>query len=113
MIAETQSMVGRETLKGVRNIEQQFRSKAYQIACYPITDNPTDQDDQKILDWLSPSDMSQKQRDIHSRHHKDTGIWLLEEPLFVEWLEKDISPPFLWCPGDRTLNSLVFLWMND
>ncbi|KAI9878652.1 MAG: hypothetical protein M1830_000323 [Pleopsidium flavum] len=77
-------VVGLETLKGVRDIEQQLK----------------DEDAQKVLEWLSSSNMHQKQQDIYSRRQNNTGEWLLKEVTFVEWLTTDSSHPTLWCPGN-------------
>ncbi|CZR54199.1 uncharacterized protein PAC_04082 [Phialocephala subalpina] len=53
----------------------------------------------KLLDWLSPIAMHEKQEDTFSRHQKGTGEWLLEAPVFLNWLENEGSDPMLWCYG--------------
>ena len=54
-----------------------------------------------ILDWLSPLNMYQKQQDILSRRHGNTGAWLLSNVAFQRWVNSDNSDRTLWCPGDR------------
>lgn len=56
---------------------------------------------QKILDWLSPLNMYQKQQDTLSRRHGTTGSWLLNDSLFRDRIDSDDSHRTLWCPGDR------------
>lgn len=53
----------------------------------------------KLLDWLSPITMHDKQQDTFSRRQKGTGEWLLEAPVFLDWLENGGSDPILWCHG--------------
>jgi hypothetical protein len=60
-----------------------------------------DEKRQKILQWLSPLTMDQKQQDTYSRHQESTGRWLLEKKEFVNWLETDESGGTIWCPGNR------------
>jgi hypothetical protein len=60
-----------------------------------------DEKSQKILLWLSPLNMDQKQQDTYSRHQENTGKWLLEKKGFVDWLEADERGATLWCPGNR------------
>ena len=55
----------------------------------------------KILQWLSPLSMHEKQQDTLSRRQKGTGGWLLEDPAFLNWIEEGDSHPVLWCPGNR------------
>lgn len=55
----------------------------------------------RILDWLSTTDMEQKQQDMFSLHQEGTCSWFLQSEEFTGWLEKDEANPLLWCPGDR------------
>ena len=52
--------------------------------------------------------MYQKQQDILSQRHGNTGSWLLSEPVFQQWVKSQGSRRTLWCPGDRKF-SLVLL----
>jgi len=58
-----------------------------------------DEESQKILDWLSPLNFWEKQHDALSRREAGTGQWILEEPAFIEWLDR--TQRILWCPGMR------------
>lgn len=66
-----------------------------------IANNVVDSRIKEILDWLSPLTMYQKQHDILSRRHGNTGSWLLEDAVFQAWKESDCSQWTLWCPGNR------------
>ncbi|KAI9875567.1 MAG: hypothetical protein M1830_008336 [Pleopsidium flavum] len=52
---------------------------------------------QDILDWLSPLSFDTKQNDVYSQRQERTGIWLLEHPNFVPWINGNYGT--LWCPG--------------
>lgn len=52
--------------------------------------------------------MYQKQQDILSQRHGNTGSWLLSEPTFQQWVKSEGSRRTLWCPGHREC-SLVLL----
>jgi hypothetical protein len=56
-----------------------------------------DQQHQKILDWLSPTDFPAQQYDIISRRQEGTGQWLLDSPEFRGWLQG--ADRTLFCPG--------------
>ena len=53
----------------------------------------------KILDWLSPLDCFNKQRDIASKRHEGTGEWFLVSEKFTAWLSGS-ADNVLWCPGE-------------
>ena len=51
----------------------------------------------RILKWLSPLEPHTKQLDVLRRHHEGTGRRMLESPEFMDW--KDSDNKVLWCPG--------------
>ena len=53
----------------------------------------------KILDWLSPLEYCNKQRDIASKRHEGTGKWFLVSEKFTAWLSGS-ADNVLWCPGE-------------
>jgi hypothetical protein len=55
------------------------------------------EEDQAILDWLTPINYSLKQHDFISRRQAGTGQWLLDSVEFQAWLAGD--KPTLFCPG--------------
>lgn len=61
----------------------------------------TDSQVEAVLDWLSPLNMYQKQQDVLSRRHGNTGAWLLSNDVFERWADSESSDRTLWCPGDR------------
>ncbi|PQE08909.1 hypothetical protein CJF32_00002717 [Rutstroemia sp. NJR-2017a WRK4] len=65
----------------------------------------------KILDWVSPLRMYDKQQDTFSRHQEDTGGWLLETPEFVSWLENQSSNAILWCSGHPGVGKTVMRYV--
>jgi hypothetical protein len=55
------------------------------------------------LNWLSPSNIEEKQKDVFATHQANTGLWLLNSCRFQQW--QDGSDLILWCHGDREYNS--------
>lgn len=53
----------------------------------------------EILDWLSPLEYCNKQRDIASKRHEGTGKWFLVSEKFTAWLNGS-ADSVLWCPGE-------------
>jgi hypothetical protein len=54
-------------------------------------------EDQAILDWLTPIDYAAQQQDFISRRQAGTGQWLLDSKQFQTWLNTDKQT--LFCPG--------------
>jgi ankyrin repeat domain-containing protein 50 len=65
-----------------------------------------DKENSVVLDWLSVINMDNKQQDIYSRRHADTGTWLLENKSFLKWLHDD-QGSLLWCPGEPGVGKTV------
>ena len=63
-------------------------------------DQVRDQENQAILDWLSPNlKFWKKQYDLFDRYQDETCEWILNDPKFKEWLSGTSGT--LWCPGMR------------
>ncbi|XTI90461.1 hypothetical protein V2W45_1188742, partial [Cenococcum geophilum] len=56
-----------------------------------------DQQFQAIIDWLSPLDFADQQRDFSDQRQNNTGTWFIESEAFLDWLNG--SKPILFCPG--------------
>ncbi|KAI9776091.1 MAG: hypothetical protein M1839_000604 [Geoglossum umbratile] len=56
-----------------------------------------DQETQRIVDWLSPLNSWLKQADISNQRQTGTGKWLLDDPIFLEWVKGDVES--IWCRG--------------
>ncbi|KAN0102723.1 hypothetical protein V8E51_011036 [Hyaloscypha variabilis] len=56
-----------------------------------------DQEQQLILDWLTPVDYASQQSDFRSRRQAGTGQWLLDSAEFKAWVGTDKRT--LFCPG--------------
>jgi Cdc6-like AAA superfamily ATPase len=56
-----------------------------------------DQEQQAILDWLTPIDYTAKQNDVFRMRQQGTGQWLLDSTEFKEWLQT--AKKTLFCPG--------------
>jgi Cdc6-like AAA superfamily ATPase len=54
-------------------------------------------EDMKVLDWLTPVDYRSQQSDFINRRQPRTGQWLLESEEFQTWLNCDQQT--LFCPG--------------
>lgn len=55
------------------------------------------EEDQAILDWLTPINYAPQQHDFISRRQAGTGQWLLDSVEFQAWLDADKQT--LFCPG--------------
>lgn len=55
------------------------------------------EDDQKILDWLTPINYGPLQSDYIRRRQEGTGEWLLNSTLFKAWVATEKKT--LFCPG--------------
>jgi hypothetical protein len=56
-----------------------------------------DQEQQAILDWLTPIDHALQQSDYLKRRQPGTGQWLLDSAEYQAWLKTDKQT--LFCPG--------------
>jgi hypothetical protein len=66
--------------------------KAGHIICHQ-----QDQEQEKILEWLTPIDYAPQQSDFIRRRQAGTGQWLLDSTEFQAWLKTDRRT--LFCPG--------------
>ena len=66
---------------------------------------------QAILRWISPLSFEERQRDILSKRHPETGKWLLDHEVFKYWQNGVCGEPsVMWCPGiGNMLRSLALL----
>ena len=55
------------------------------------------QEQQAILDWLTPIDYAAQQSDILSRREPSTGAWLIKSDQFQTWVKSNCHT--LFCPG--------------
>ena len=59
-----------------------------------------DEKNQAILHWISSLSFEERQRDILSKRHPETGQWLLDNEVFYHWRNGVLGEPsVLWCPG--------------
>ncbi|KAK6981179.1 Arp ankyrin repeat protein [Favolaschia claudopus] len=81
----------------------------------PDNRRPSDEENRKILDWLSPFNFFQRQNDIFEACQKGSGQWFLSLQDFKTWLS---SPQkVLWCEGIQgagktALSSLVINYIQ-
>ena len=58
------------------------------------------EENERIISWLSPLEFSQRQKEILSRRHSETGSWLLQTTEFADWRDFVTgSIQGLWCTG--------------
>ncbi|KAF2228994.1 ankyrin [Viridothelium virens] len=62
-----------------------------------IRETQSAQQNQALLQWLSPTDFPAKQQDIISRRQDGTAQWFLDSAEFKSWV--DGSDKTLFCPG--------------
>ncbi|EMT70529.1 Ankyrin repeat domain-containing protein 50 [Fusarium odoratissimum] len=56
---------------------------------------------ESLIKWLSSLDFCDKQRSLFSKHHGDTGRWLLNSNEFQGWFSvSDEESSMLWCAGN-------------
>ncbi|KAH7480071.1 hypothetical protein FOMA001_g7651 [Fusarium oxysporum f. sp. matthiolae] len=56
---------------------------------------------ESLIKWLSSLDFCDKQRSLFSKHHGDTGKWLLHSNEFQGWFSvSDEESSMLWCAGN-------------
>jgi len=67
-----------------------------------------DEDNEKIIKWLSNLNFWAKHDDTFQRHQEGTGDWFLNHAAFQKWV---VGPEntVLWCPGDRILLLVILL----
>ena len=59
-----------------------------------------DEKTQATLTWLSSLSFEERQRDILSKRHPETGQWLLNHEVFQDWRNGGQGErSVLWCPG--------------
>ena len=56
-----------------------------------------DQEEQAILNWLTPVDYAPQQNDFFKQRQAGTGQWLLDSEIFKRWVET--KKQTLFCPG--------------
>jgi serine/threonine protein kinase len=61
--------------------------------------------------WLSPLDFRTAHNDHIARYQEGTGQWLLQDPVFKDWLQGNTKT--LWCHGIRKLpvHQLTLFWI--
>ncbi|KAL2870702.1 ankyrin repeat domain-containing protein [Aspergillus lucknowensis] len=57
----------------------------------------TDEEYNRILDWLSPNNYAAQQNDFLSQQQEGSGQWLLGASQFCDWVQQDKAT--LFCPG--------------
>lgn len=74
-----------------------FYGKTSQNNVSKLLQHQENQDREKILHWLSPTNYAARYSDFIRRRQKDTGKWLLESSEFQKWI---MGPKrTLFCPG--------------
>jgi hypothetical protein len=53
---------------------------------------------EKLLDHLSPLPFDARHRAMREVRVPDSGVWLLNNPLFQQWV-RDTTCSVLYCPG--------------
>jgi len=92
--------------RSVASIDDNIESlRAQQLGMYPtatvgqISITRVEQENQVILDWLSPLNFRSVQIDTLSRRQDGTGKWLFESLEYQAWAIGET--PTLWCYGPR------------
>ncbi|KAM0158771.1 hypothetical protein ACHAPG_003947 [Botrytis cinerea] len=78
-----------KTLHEIKNSADQFHERQ--------DDRELNKESLAILNWLTPIDHTSQQHDFITKRQADTGQWLLDSPVFIEWVNSDSQK--LFCPG--------------
>ncbi|KAM0130917.1 hypothetical protein ACHAP3_007144 [Botrytis cinerea] len=78
-----------KTLHEIKNSADQFHERQ--------DDRELNKECLAILNWLTPIDHTSQQHDFITKRQADTGQWLLDSPVFIEWVSSDSQK--LFCPG--------------
>ncbi|TGO37978.1 hypothetical protein BHYA_0084g00080 [Botrytis hyacinthi] len=78
-----------ETLHDIKNSADQFHERQ--------DDRELNKKYLAILNWLTPINHASQQHDYITQRQVDTGEWLLDSPVFIEWVNSDKQ--ILFCPG--------------
>ncbi|EGX51842.1 hypothetical protein AOL_s00043g576 [Orbilia oligospora ATCC 24927] len=57
------------------------------------------QEEEKIIEWLTPIDYGTQQSDFLNRRYPGTGSWLLESEEYQKWIRSPGTGMTLFCPG--------------
>lgn len=55
-----------------------------------------------FMNWICTTDFEKEHALTFEKRYKNTGDWLLEEPVFKQWFDVTGSR-VLWCYGKRNL----------
>ncbi|KAF7885212.1 hypothetical protein EAF00_011030 [Botryotinia globosa] len=78
-----------ETLHDIKNSADQFHERQ--------DDRELNKKSLAILNWLTPINHASQQHDYITQRQVDTGQWLLDSSVFIEWVNSDKQK--LFCPG--------------
>ncbi|KAF7880334.1 uncharacterized protein EAF02_007180 [Botrytis sinoallii] len=78
-----------EILHEIKNSADQFHERQ--------NDRQFNEKSLAILNWLTPINHASQQHDYITQRQIDTGKWLLDSPVFIEWVNSDKQK--LFCPG--------------
>ncbi|OQE42234.1 hypothetical protein PENCOP_c004G00355 [Penicillium coprophilum] len=74
-----------------------FNGQTMKRSVAKLVQHQDEEECQKILDWLSPSNYTTQQSDNISRHEEGTGQWFIDSAEFNDWILS--SKQTLFCPG--------------
>lgn len=84
-----QLILSSKTLHEIKNSADQFHERQ--------DDRELNKESLAILNWLTPIDHTSQQHGFITKRQADTGQWLLDSPVFIEWVNSDSQK--LFCPG--------------
>ncbi|KAK5993398.1 Ankyrin repeat domain-containing protein 50 [Cladobotryum mycophilum] len=84
-----------QTIKILLDVHDQI--KAQSIILKNIDSRQRSQEDQAILDWLTPINFAPQHDDFFGRRRPNTGQWILNSPEYQNWLEA--RGQILFCQG--------------
>jgi ankyrin repeat protein len=91
---ETEAELAEKELVHDNRIKDDERWRRAEASQQLLTDFIDDQSWMKVVEWLSPANVTANHKAATGLRHRDSGTWFLESEPFQKWLNEDNS--FLW-----------------
>jgi hypothetical protein len=88
--------------------------KVVYLSClyHAAPDDVLAQHDQKLLNWLSPLEPSERHDDVSSKRLPESGTWMLQHDSYLAWLSESPTNLALCCYGDPGAGKTFIAYVN-
>jgi hypothetical protein len=87
---------------------KEFRSTVSDAVNFRALEKDQKEKDEVLIKQLSETDFKKMQIDVRNKCLKGTGLWILDDPIFRQWLNGDL--PILWCSGTGKTHQIYYLY---